>query len=66
MKVHIKIIKDNDLSFRKGEDRYIVVSSTNKLLCNYFGYVLCSKESAYYGFNLSKKRYIEWKKKQHN
>lgn len=21
---------------------------------------------AYYGFNLSKKRYIEWKKKQHN
>ncbi len=43
MKVHIKIIKDNDLSFRKGEDRYIVVSSTNKLLCNCFGYVFLQK-----------------------
>lgn len=66
MKTHIKIIKDDDLSFRKGENRYIVVSSTNKLLCNCFGHGFCSKESAYYGFNLSKKRYIEWKKKQHN
>lgn len=40
MKTHIKIIKDDDLSFRKGEDLYIVVLSTNKLLCNCFGYVL--------------------------
>lgn len=66
MKAHIKIIKDDDLSFRKGEDRYIVVSSTNKLLNNCFGHGFCSKESAYFGFNLSKKRYIEWKKKQCN
>lgn len=43
MKAHIKIIKDDDLSFRKGEDRYIVVSSTNKLLCNCFGYVFLQK-----------------------
>ena len=46
MKTHIKIIKDDDLSFRKGEDRYIVVSSTNKLLCNCFGHGFCSKELA--------------------
>ena len=46
MKAHIKIIKDNDLSFRKGEDRYIVVSSTNKLLCNCFGHGFYSKELA--------------------
>lgn len=66
MKAYIKIIKDDDLSFRKGEDCYIVVSSTNKLLNNCFGHGFCSKESAYYEFKLSKKRYIEWKKKQHN
>ena len=46
MKTHIKIIKDDDLSFRKGEDRYILVSSTNKLLCNCLGHGFCSKESA--------------------
>ena len=38
--------------------------------CNFiedcFGHGFCSKESAYFGFNLSKKRYIEWKKKQCN
>ena len=31
MKAHIKIIRDDDLSFRKGEDRYIVVSSTSPI-----------------------------------
>lgn len=66
MKVHIKIIRDDDLSFRKGENRYIVVSSTNKLLNNCFDNGFYSKESVYYGFKLSKNRYIEWKKKQHN
>lgn len=61
-----KIVKSETISSIKGEDRFVIMSSTDKLINDCFGNGYTSRQSAYYGFRMFSKRYYNWKKEQRN
>lgn len=61
-----KIVKSEAISSIKGEDRFVIMSSTGMLINDCFGNGYTSRLNAYHGFRLFNKMYSIWKKEHKN
>ena len=60
---HFKIVKSDEISAKKHEDRFVIMSSTDKPINDCFGNGYRTRQNAYYGFTIFNKKYKDWKLK---
>lgn len=56
-----KIKTFGELGRETATDRYAIVSTNGKVICDCFGVGFCSRQSAYDGFRIFNRKYNRWK-----